>query len=444
VVTTRPAAIRTVLSNSSAFGGTNVSLVLAGPAPADGVEAPTSEDPGLGEARVEAAPAPVGAAPQADGVEAPTSEDPGLGRSGAREGGAVEGGTSGEVSGTAKAVHASSPGAGASSVAVGAISHAVLGARTAPAGSTSPVGRAASARGTTVGRGIWLHGAGEADAGARGRGRGGDRLSELLSAAVGAALAEAGVGRSADRDRIGMLIGVADGPQQSMRAFVDSRDARGLAGASAQAFSRMVLNAATGAASLAHQLRGPSLTLWSGEGAGLQAIFGAAVWLEGRPDLWRILAGAADEVGHVTAVRRRVLGEVDGGDVEAAAVVALGRDPGPVRLDGRAIGGPAELAAVLRRAAPDRPDRVVLWAGVDHAGAADVARAVWPGVEVVAPLGGMAASAASACGVVRAAQWLRGGEAGRVVTASVSRESGSVAMAWSASGERPAPRGEGP
>lgn len=260
------------------------------------------------------------------------------------------------------------------------------------------------------------------------RARAGDRLSELLVGATTRALADAGLGRSADRDAIGLLIGVADGPQQSMRAFVDSRDARGLAGASAQAFSRMVLNAATGEASRALQLRGPSITLWSGAGAGLQAIYAASVVLSGQPQLRHMIAGGADEVGHVTAVRRRVGSTCPGPDVEGAGVVVLGRGRGPVTLVGRALDGPTRLAEALRRASPWTPDRVVLWAEDDEARA--VVRAVWPGVPVDDAAEGWAPAAASALGVLRAATLLRLGHAARVVTASASREAGSVVMAW--------------
>jgi hypothetical protein len=103
-----------------------------------------------------------------------------------------------------------------------------------------------------------------------------------------------------------------------------------------------------------------------------------------------------------------------------------------VTLAGRALDGPTALARALQRATPWRPDRVVLWA--DDDAARSVVAAVWPGVAIDAPAAGWAPAAASAWGVVRAAGLLRSGQAARVVTASVSREAGSVVMAWANEG----------
>ena len=128
--------------------------------------------------------------------------------------------------------------------------------------------------------------------------RGMDTLTRFLTTAAALALADAGlVIRGPLRERVGLVAGAARLPWDSADAFWDSIRARGYARLSAPAFSRIVMNAAAGAAARSLSLLGPTSLLAGGPLGGLHAVAVAAEMLARRDDADALVAGAADELG---------------------------------------------------------------------------------------------------------------------------------------------------
>jgi 3-oxoacyl-[acyl-carrier-protein] synthase II len=128
--------------------------------------------------------------------------------------------------------------------------------------------------------------------------RGMDTITRFLTTAAALALADAGlVVRGPLRDRIGLIVGAGRLPWDSADAFWDSIRARGFSRLSAPAFSRIVMNAAAGAAARTLSLLGPTSLLAGGPLGGLQALITAASHLAHRDDADALVAGAADELG---------------------------------------------------------------------------------------------------------------------------------------------------
>jgi len=268
-----------------------------------------------------------------------------------------------------------------------------------------------------------------------------DPVSAVLTAAADHALRDAGVStRSVKKAKLAIVVGMADGPQQSIRRFVDSRGSQGPGTASASAFARMVLNAPVGAMSYAHQLRGPSITLWSGIGAGLQALFFAATQVSLRDTSDLVLAGGADEAGHLTNDRAR-LQALPGALLEAAGLLVLSAEPSAVELKSWCIGGPEEWARVCDDACGvGQPDRVLVCLDTPRCELLQAVSARWPGAQIIEfdRCAGFAPAAGGALASIAATRWIRAGSADRVLVLSVGREAGTVALLFEAfSGDLP-------
>jgi 3-oxoacyl-(acyl-carrier-protein) synthase len=135
------------------------------------------------------------------------------------------------------------------------------------------------------------------------------------------------------RDRTGLVVGMNHVSPESHAALQRTIDERGLRYLSATMFSRMVLNATTGACSKALALRGPCSTLSAGRASGLAAVVYAAHLLAQRDDADHIVAGSVEELD----------AEPRPGTSEGAGCIVLGVAPPPgscVRFAGWAIGGP--------------------------------------------------------------------------------------------------------
>jgi 3-oxoacyl-[acyl-carrier-protein] synthase II len=128
--------------------------------------------------------------------------------------------------------------------------------------------------------------------------RGMDTITRFLTAGAALALADAGlVVRGPLRSRIGLYAGAGRLPWDSADAFWDSIRARGFSRLSAPAFSRIVMNAAAGAAARTLSLLGPTSLFAGGPLGGLQAVIMAAYHLAHHDDADALVAGAADELG---------------------------------------------------------------------------------------------------------------------------------------------------
>ncbi|MCO4746699.1 MAG: beta-ketoacyl-[acyl-carrier-protein] synthase family protein [Proteobacteria bacterium] len=252
-----------------------------------------------------------------------------------------------------------------------------------------------------------------------------DPVTKLLTQAVAHATADADVPRHGAHDGVAMVIGMADGPQDSMRRFVDSRDQRGLGQASAAAFARMVFNAPAGAAAAALGLRGANLTLWSGHGAGAQAVLCGARLLQHHGDVQQVVCAAADEIGYITADRDQ-LGRLPATPLAAGGALVLSRTPSDVQLKGAAWGPPTQLDAVIAKAIGGlEPDRTV----VSSDGAVP---ATLPGQTqyILDAALGYAPAASGVLASTAAIEWIRAGVSGRVLAVSIAEESGVTALLW--------------
>lgn len=177
--------------------------------------------------------------------------------------------------------------------------------------------------------------------------RGLDRSAQLLVTAVAAAIDESGWTLRGDaRDRTGIFVASARVSPESAAEFDASVDARGWAKASAGAFSRLVVNAPTGACAKLLSIRGPTTTLVGGRGGSLLAIAQAAEWLARRRDADVIVAAGIDEVEQARGAH----------DLEASVALVLGveatgRQSGViVRVEGTGIAAPMRGEAALEGA----------------------------------------------------------------------------------------------
>ncbi len=180
--------------------------------------------------------------------------------------------------------------------------------------------------------------------------RGLDPLSRFLTAACALALRDAAVTlRGSARDRAGLLVGLVRPSATSLAEFTGSLESRGLAGLSASAFARIVLNAAPGFASKFLALRGPQTTVTIGDGGGLAAILLATEMLATRGDVDLMLAGGAEERRQGSVPEDRV-------PVEGATCLLLSSTPETrsgvrnVCIDGWGISGFGRLADAVAQA----------------------------------------------------------------------------------------------
>lgn len=173
--------------------------------------------------------------------------------------------------------------------------------------------------------------------------RGLDPASRFLTAAAALALREGKVvARGKLRDEIGLFVGMTHASTQSLVAFRDSIEERGLELLSANAFARVVLNASGGTCSKLLGLRGPHLTLSTGAGSGLVAVALAVEDLAQRRDARFMLAGGVDELPE----------DLPGAApaTEGAGCVLLGAEdePGPgIYVRGWGMAGPAHPRAAV-------------------------------------------------------------------------------------------------
>jgi 3-oxoacyl-[acyl-carrier-protein] synthase II len=128
--------------------------------------------------------------------------------------------------------------------------------------------------------------------------RGLDLSTRLLAGAVITALTDAKLRpRSADSEGTGLFVGQTRVSPESAKAFDKSIRERGLAQLSAPAFTRMVVNSATGVCCRLFGLQGPTVTLTTGPGSGLAALVLGADHLAWHDDVNHLLAAAVDERG---------------------------------------------------------------------------------------------------------------------------------------------------
>ncbi len=192
-----------------------------------------------------------------------------------------------------------------------------------------------------------------------------DRASRLLTTTAAAALADARIRlRRPLSDRAGLFATTAHLPWDSTREFFESVRTRGVARASAPAFSRMVMNGPAGAASRILSLKGPLSVLAGGRGTTLLALVQASLHLrEGDADLIVVATAevADQDVGLVRGAQLP-------GDA-AAAVCLVGRrllehaGLRPLaRIAAVALSGGGDPEAALRRL-PEAPRRTFVAEG---------------------------------------------------------------------------------
>lgn len=167
--------------------------------------------------------------------------------------------------------------------------------------------------------------------------RGLDGVSRALVVAVARAVDAFVGGRSAggaeptaiSLDRTGLYVGQRRASPKSVAEFDDAVEARGYLHVPAGPFTRRVLNTATGAASRARALRGPTLTISTGRGSGLAALVLAAEHLASKADADHIVVASVDEGG----------GD-DGARGDGAAAVVLTTEPCGVEVAEWGVGPP--------------------------------------------------------------------------------------------------------
>lgn len=173
--------------------------------------------------------------------------------------------------------------------------------------------------------------------------RGMDPSSQSLTAAVAMALNDANLKITGPlRERTGIFVGTTNASPLSWDEFRSSIKDRGLVKVSAPAFTRLVLNSATGTASRLLGLRGPTTTVTSGAGSGLLALVLAAIHLDSRADADRLVVASVDEVDLAR----------DTGCSDAAAGLVLTTLPqeSPIRLLGWATAGAHSLEDAIAQA----------------------------------------------------------------------------------------------
>lgn len=182
--------------------------------------------------------------------------------------------------------------------------------------------------------------------------RGLDPVALHLAIAVHRAMAPVGGAPWGElAERTGLFVGQRRASPSSHAAFEESVAARGLDRASGAAFTRKVVNAATGAIARAFALRGPTTTVSSGTVSGLVAVALAAEHLAARRDADRLVVAAAEELA---------ADDDEATSAEGAAAVVLAGDgstEGAAVLAGWALGGPDDADDVAERATRPVADR---------------------------------------------------------------------------------------
>jgi 3-oxoacyl-[acyl-carrier-protein] synthase II len=173
-----------------------------------------------------------------------------------------------------------------------------------------------------------------------------DPVSRFLTAACHRALTDANltIDESLAAKR-GLFTGAAHIPSSSLDEFEGSQKIRGLENLSPHAFARIVMNAATGAAAELLRIKGPSMTVASGDGAGLAALLAACCELTFRDDLDCCIAAAADELGDLPLKMHRIACR-DSIPAENASALILSKGeavPGDVVISGIGIAGHGAL-----------------------------------------------------------------------------------------------------
>lgn len=263
-----------------------------------------------------------------------------------------------------------------------------------------------------------------------------DESSRFLLQSCCAALRDAGLSEPRDAgDGIGLVVGLADGPQGSADRFYGSRRRGGTFNVSATAFARMVASSPPGAVARALQLRGPCTSLVAGDGAGLVALVQAVWWVGGREDVSAALACGVDELGMVDDERTRLGCETNPTAEGAGCVVLVPADhTSAIVVAGAQLAGPDDLGAAIERLGGGPPD-LVCAAGSLHRGAevavdGAIRRALGSDVPIdrAADAGRLARAASGSQAVARAVQRLRQGEARRVLVVAASPSFGSAAL----------------
>lgn len=255
--------------------------------------------------------------------------------------------------------------------------------------------------------------------------RGLDPAARYLTEAAALALRDGGlVPRGKLKDQIGLFVGMTRPSSQSMQAFEDSIQERGLENLSANAFSRVVVNASGGSCSKFLGLRGPHLTLSTGAGSGLTALVLAVEGLAMRRDARFMIASGADEIPVGDTAQQ----------CEGAGCVLLGADedaPVGILVQGWGISASdrpeGAIEAALGRAACDAH-------AIDLVSTCDDERPEWlpgefEGVPVITlePMLSSAEAASGSWACMQAIDALRRGKARRALI--VSGTAGSVSAA---------------
>jgi len=162
-----------------------------------------------------------------------------------------------------------------------------------------------------------------------------DRFTQFALVAADEALAHAGLNGSADRERIGCILGTGIGGIGTLEHNHEALVLRGPGAVSPLAVPLMMGNAGAAAVALRHDLRGPTWGLLSACAAGANAI-GAAVRTIQAGDADVMLAGGAEAA--LTPLSRAAFGALD-----ATSATGISR-PFDARRDGFVMG---EGAGVL-------------------------------------------------------------------------------------------------
>jgi len=189
--------------------------------------------------------------------------------------------------------------------------------------------------------------------------------------AAAEALKEAGLDFSIyDGKRVGVVCGVTHGALGYSCDFHKGFSTEGPLGASPVLFSDSVLNAPTGALSLAFGIKGPTHTLIGGPDVGAAAVeYGAELVKEGRVDLCLVVAAEALHERTVEAYLKLGIAICDGealpafGEGAGAIIIERGEDgeghinaEAHINAGGQGVRAIAELASARTMIAPGLDD----------------------------------------------------------------------------------------
>jgi 3-oxoacyl-(acyl-carrier-protein) synthase len=155
-----------------------------------------------------------------------------------------------------------------------------------------------------------------------------ERVTQLVLAAAGRALASAGLATTdgPPRPRLGVVVGTALGCFLTNAEYERRLLEGGPASASPRLFAATVSNAAAGELAIAYRLGGPSVTLSAGAASGTVAL-GQAVDLVGTGAADAIVAGGADALGEDVTAWRGASGLADERVPSEAAAFAVVETP---------------------------------------------------------------------------------------------------------------------